>query len=268
MDAERLRRRQLEMDLRNALKNDQLVLHYQPIVNAESGEIASCEALVRWIHPERGLIPPLQFVPLAEEMGLITKIGEWVLNQACRDATLMPKAMKMAVNVSVQQIKNPSFPLQVVAALNNSGLAPSRLELELTETIMASGDEVVLQSIKQLRDIGVRIALDDFGVGFSSLSCLKDFEFDRIKIDRSFLQNIERSKEAAIFHAIANMGIELGVATTAEGVETAEQLETVMAQGCTEVQGYFFSKPKPIHEVTAFVEAHKVRPKSKMEKKA
>jgi EAL domain-containing protein (putative c-di-GMP-specific phosphodiesterase class I) len=182
-----------------------------------------------------------------------------VLNQACLDATQMPDDIQVAVNVSALQIKNPSFPLQVLTALNTSGLSPHRLELELTESIMASGDPVVLNAAKQLRDIGVHIALDDFGVGFSSFSCLKDFEFDRIKIDKSFLQNIERNKEAAIFHAIARMGAELGVSTTAEGVETEAQLDTVMAQGCTDAQGYYFSKPKPINEVSDYMRIYKSR---------
>jgi diguanylate cyclase (GGDEF)-like protein len=253
MDAERLRRRQLEADLRLALQNQEFVLHYQPIMNAATGSISSCEALLRWQHPERGMVPPLDFIYLAEELGLIGKIGEWVLNKACEDAMLMSDKIQMAVNVSVMQIKNAAFPLQVITALNKSGLPPNRLELELTESIMANGDETVLNNVKQLRSAGVCVALDDFGVGFSSFSCLKDFEFDRIKIDRSFLQNIDRSKEAAIFHAIANMGIELGVSTTAEGVETEEQLRTVLAQGCTEAQGYYFSKPKPLNELAVFV---------------
>jgi diguanylate cyclase (GGDEF)-like protein len=259
MDAERLRRRQLEADLRLALQNHEFVLHYQPIISAATGNISSCEALLRWQHPERGMVPPLEFIYLAEELGLIGKIGEWVLNKACEDAALMPDTIQIAVNVSVMQIKNSTFPLQVITALNKTGLQPNRLELELTESIMANGDETVLNNVKQLRNAGVCVALDDFGVGFSSFSCLKDFEFDRIKIDRSFLQNIDRSKEAAIFHAIANMGIELGVSTTAEGVETEEQLRTVLAQGCTEAQGYYFSKPKPLNELAVFVNEQAAR---------
>ncbi len=268
MDAERLRRRQLEMDLRNALQNNELLLHYQPIINSATGAISSCEALVRWQHPEHGLIPPLKFIPIAEELGLINKIGEWVLNQACLDAAKMPTSIQMAVNVSALQIKNPVFPLQVIKALNAANLSPQRLELELTESIMATGEDIIINNVKRLRNAGVRIALDDFGVGFSSFSCLKDFEFDRIKIDRSFLQNIERSKEAAIFHAIANMGQELGVSTTAEGVETEAQLKTVLQQGCTEAQGFFFSRPKPLHELNEFVEKHTAQSRSRKAKSA
>ncbi len=257
MDAEHLRRRKLEADLRQALQNNEFILHYQPIISAANGEVSSCEALLRWHHPERGMVQPMQFIPMVEELGLISAIGEWALNRACKDAQTWPAHIKVAVNISVRQMRSQVFPLQVISALNQSGLTPNRLELELTESILASGDKIVLDNVNQLRTAGVRIALDDFGIGFSSLNCLKEYDFDRIKIDRSFLPNMSTEKMDAVFQAITTIGTQLGMSVTAEGIETLEQLNSVKAQGCTEMQGYYFSKPKTLEDLRQFFDQEK-----------
>jgi EAL domain-containing protein (putative c-di-GMP-specific phosphodiesterase class I) len=176
-------------------------------------------------------------------------IGEWVLKKACKDAMLLPRDMRIAVNLSPVQFKNTSLALHVVTALNESGLAPGRLELEITESVLLTNDDVVLKTLSQLRDLGVRVALDDFGVGYSSLSYLKSFQFDKIKIDRSFMSDVEQSKESAILKAITDLSSSLGMTTVAEGVETESQLRKVREQGCTEVQGFYFSRPMPIESL-------------------
>jgi diguanylate cyclase (GGDEF)-like protein len=254
MDAERERRHQVASDLKSALLNNEFVLHYQPIYNAQTRLPQGCEALLRWQHPKLGMVPPLDFIPLAEEFGLINKIGEWVLQTACRDAMQFPEHFQMAVNISPIQLKNLAFPLQVVAALTQSKLPAKRLELEFTESVLLTASAATLDVIAQLRACGVHIALDDFGVGFSSLGYLKDFEFDRLKIDRSFMKNIGSAKDVAILKAIADMGASLGLATTAEGVETQQQFDAVRAQGCTDVQGFLFSKPLPLEDLLAQLE--------------
>jgi diguanylate cyclase (GGDEF)-like protein len=249
MDAAREERRLLEADLRHALPRDEFVVFYQPIVNAHSGVMTGCEALIRWKHPTRGMVPPDSFIPLAEETGLINAIGEWVLKRACKDAMLLPPRTRIAVNISSIQFRSPALPLHVVTALNESGLEPNRLELEITESLLLTHDELVATSLRQIRNLGVRIALDDFGVGYSSLSYLKNFDFDKIKIDRSFMVDVEKEKESAILKAITEMSTSLGITTVAEGVETASQMRKVREQGCTEVQGYYFSKPKSLSEL-------------------
>ena len=248
MDAERERRHQIAADLKTALQKNEFEIHYQAIFNTQTRVPQGCEALLRWNHPKLGRISPADFIPLAEEFGLINKIGEWVLQTACHDAMTFPSYFQIAVNISPIQLKNSTFPLQVLTALNKSGLQPDRLELEFTESVLLSASATTLDVIAQLRACGVNIALDDFGVGFSSLGYLKDFEFDRLKIDRSFMKNIENSKDAAILKAITEMGATLGLATTAEGVETVEQFEAVRLQGCTDVQGFLFMKPMPLQE--------------------
>jgi diguanylate cyclase (GGDEF)-like protein len=251
MDAERERRQSMTTELKQAISKQQFELDYQLIMNAKTGRAQGCEALLRWRHPTMGLIPPMDFIPLAEEFGLIEKIGEWVLSQACEDAIKLPKHYRMAVNVSPTQLRNPTFPLQVVAILNRTGLDARRLELEFTESVLLTASEQTLKVIAQLRTCGINIALDDFGVGYASMGYLKDFEFDRVKIDRSFIRNIGNAKDVAIFRAITEMSTSLGLSITAEGVETEEQLNVVLAQGCTDVQGYFFSMPKPLAAVIA-----------------
>jgi diguanylate cyclase (GGDEF)-like protein len=249
MDAAREERSALEADMRLALQNNEFIINYQPIVNAKSSQMSGCEALLRWKHPTRGLVAPNDFIPLAEETGMILAIGEWVLKKACKDAMLLPRDMRIAVNLSPVQFKNTSLALHVVTALNESGLAPGRLELEITESVLLTNDDVVLKTLSQLRDLGVRVALDDFGVGYSSLSYLKSFQFDKIKIDRSFMSDVEQSKESAILKAITDLSSSLGMTTVAEGVETESQLRKVREQGCTEVQGFYFSRPMPIESL-------------------
>jgi diguanylate cyclase (GGDEF)-like protein/PAS domain S-box-containing protein len=246
MNARMKRRRSLEVDLRSALPKNEFVLYYQPILDLETGTIAGCEALLRWRHPQRGMVLPAEFVPVAEETGLINSIGEWVLKQACSDATEWPSSVRVAVNVSPTQFRNSALPLVVVGALAESGLAAQRLELEITESVLMQNNESSLLMLHQLRELGVRIALDDFGTGYSSLSYLRSFPFDRIKIDRSFIADLLEGNEAvAIVHAILSLASSLKMKTTAEGVETPVQHRLLQAAGCDEMQGYLFSQPLP-----------------------
>ena len=211
-------RRSLEVDLRAALLENEFVLYYQPIPALETGIIAGCEALLRWRHPQRGMVLPAEFVPVAEETGLINSIGEWVLKQACSDATAWPSSVRVAVNVSPAQFRNTALPLVVVGALAESGLPTQRLELEITESVLMQNNESSLLMLHQLHELGVRIALDDFGTGYSSLSYLRSFPFDRIKIDRSFVADLLDGNEAvAIVHAILSLASSLKMQTTAEG---------------------------------------------------
>jgi diguanylate cyclase (GGDEF)-like protein len=254
MDAQMQERRRLELDLRKALLSDQFELYYQPLVRVASGEVIGFEALIRWNHPERGLVPPDAFIPVAEEIGFIVPLGDWVLKQACRDAAEWPSKLTVAVNLSAVQFRNPALALSVVSALGQSGLAASRLELEITETVLLQEERAVLEALHQMRDMGVRICMDDFGTGYSSLSYLRSFPFDKIKIDRSFISELGKENDAvAIIRAVMRLGSSLGMITTAEGVETEEQLEILRAEGCMEVQGYLFSRPKPVREVPAML---------------
>jgi EAL domain-containing protein (putative c-di-GMP-specific phosphodiesterase class I) len=218
-------------------------VHYQPCISLRDGKITGCEALLRWRHPERGMIPPSEFVPVAEETGLINAVGEWVLTTACAEATTWPDNVRLAVNVSPIQFKHDTFALKVVAALAASGLAASRLELEITEAVLIRDDEGALAILHQLRAAGVRIALDDFGTGYSSLSYLHRFPFDKIKIDRCFVEGIVESQ--SIVQAVVNIAAERNITTTAEGVETEQQRQLLRTLGCTEMQGYLFSPAKP-----------------------
>jgi diguanylate cyclase (GGDEF)-like protein/PAS domain S-box-containing protein len=237
-------RRQLEVDLRTAVVNAELELHYQPVVNLASGAITGCEALLRWNHPRRGLVRPDAFIPLAEETGLITPIGEWVLQQACIEARRWPDHVTIAVNVSPVQFRNPGLALTIAAVLGATGLPAHRLELEVTETALMQNNESTLNALHQIRALGARISLDDFGTGYSSLSYLRSFPFDKIKIDRSFVSDLAKGEDAvAIVKAILSLAKSLKMATTAEGVETAHQLLVLQAAGCDEMQGYLFSPP-------------------------
>lgn len=249
MDVERERMRSSEVDLKLAFGRNEFVLHYQPIINVSNGETSGVEALIRWKHPNLGMVPPMDFIPLAEETAAINKIGEWVLQQVCHDVKLMLDHIKVAVNISAVQFFNVALPLQIVAALNSADLKPHRLELEMTESILMSDDALARQMLPSLCNIGVGVALDDFGTGFSSLSYLKDFEFDKIKIDKSFLKKSIGDKNSTIVQAIASLSTNLGVTTTAEGVETVDQFNAISRQGCTEVQGYLFGKPLPVSDV-------------------
>jgi diguanylate cyclase (GGDEF)-like protein len=244
MNARALARRTLELDLRNAITNDQFELHYQPLVNLERNEISSCEALLRWHHPERGMIMPDEFIPVAEETGLIAEIGEQVLRKACAAAATWPDNVTVAVNVSSVQFKNQALALKVVGALAASGLSARRLAIEVTETALILDNEATLAALHQLRGLGVQIVMDDFGTGYSSLSYLRSFPFDKIKIDRSFINGIsDISNAEAIVQATISMAASMNMTTTAEGVETKEQLAKIRALGCTEMQGYLFSRP-------------------------
>ena len=246
MDAQMQARRLLELDLRQALKVGQLELFYQPIVDLRANAVAGFEALLRWRHPGKGLVPPDQFIPLAEEIGLIVPIGEWVLREACLAAASWPGEMRVAVNLSPAQFKSRDLVTAVALALHEAGLAADRLELEITETVMLQDTDATLATLHQFRALGVGIAMDDFGTGYSSLSYLRRFPFDRIKIDQTFVRDACRKRDCgAIVRAVTGLGKELGMATTAEGVETAEQLAAVTLAGCTEVQGFLFSQAVP-----------------------
>ncbi|WKA26888.1 bifunctional diguanylate cyclase/phosphodiesterase [Bradyrhizobium roseum] len=250
MDARAQARRLLELDLRMALKRDEFEVYYQPIRDVARDLVVSFEALVRWNHSLRGMIPPANFIPLAEETGLIVPIGAWVLRQACMDAVRWSQQVGVAVNLSPVQFKNPSLVSTVKAALQASGLPAQRLELEITESVLLQNSEATLRVLHELRGFGVRISLDDFGTGYSSLSYLRSFPFDKIKIDRSFISELAtRENSMAIVRAVTGLGKSLGIATTAEGVETDAQFELLRREGCTQAQGYLFSRPRPASEV-------------------
>jgi len=250
MDARAKARLTLERDMRQALADGSFEIHYQPLVDLGNDEVTGCEALLRWRHPERGMISPADFVPVAEDTGLIIELGEWVLRTACAEAASWPDHVRLAVNVSPVQLKSPTLALKIASALGASGLPANRLELEITEAVLIDDDETALAILHQLRAIGIRIALDDFGTGYSSLSYLKRFPFDKIKIDRCFVSDIvEIGGSSAIVQAVVNIAAARNMTTTAEGVETSEQKEILRALGCTEMQGYLFSAAKPGTEV-------------------
>jgi diguanylate cyclase (GGDEF)-like protein/PAS domain S-box-containing protein len=249
MDARIQRRRALEIDLRRALPSGEFHLVYQPLLNLANNALTGMEALLRWDHPDRDLTPA-EFIPVAEETGLIVPLGEWVLRRACAEAAQWPDAIRVAVNLSPVQFRNRGLVTMVTQALAAAGLPATRLEIEITEAALLQKDEMTVAMLHQLRALGVRISMDDFGTGYSSLSYLRSFPFDKIKIDRSFIADIERNGDSeAIIRAIAELGASLGIATTAEGIETPEQLELVRRAGCTEVQGYLLSKPRAAAEV-------------------
>jgi predicted signal transduction protein with EAL and GGDEF domain len=244
MDARMQERRSLELDLRKALANGEFILNYQPLINLKTGKISSCEALIRWRQPERGLVRPMDFISIAEETGLIVPIGEWVLRRACADAVEWPDEITVAVNVSPVQFKSGNFVQTVANVLNDSRLPAGRLELEVTELVLMQDTGAAHSLFHRLKDIGVSIAMDDFGTGYSSLGYLRSFPFNKIKIDQSFIRDIAKNRDSlAILRAVVGLGRSLGIVTTAEGVETKNQLEVLMAEGCTEAQGYFFSHP-------------------------
>jgi len=250
MDEQMQTRRTMERDLRMALPAGQFELHYQPVVNLQSGEISGLEALIRWNHPERGMISPATFIPLAEDTGFIVPLGEWVIRQACLTAAKWPEHLRVAVNISAVQFRSPGLMQVILNALATSNLKPSRLEIEITETVLLQDKEATLSTLHQLRALGVRIAMDDFGTGYSSLTYLQSFPFDKIKIDRSFVKDItENAGSLNIVRAVAAMAIGMGMTATAEGVETTEQLDRIAAEGCTEMQGYLFSRPLPASDI-------------------
>ena len=243
-------RRQLESDLRLALEREEFELYYQPLFDLEQNRICSFEALLRWRHPKRGLVSPAEFVPVSEDTGLIVPLGAWVVREACSRAATWPENIRVAVNVSAVQFHRGSLNETILRALADSGLAPDRLEVEITESIFLEGGDATLRLLHGLRSLGVRIALDDFGTGYSSLSYLQSFPFDKLKIDRSFIQNLlTREGAIAIVHAITELANALGIETTAEGVEETAQLMELRAHGCSSVQGYLFSEPMTAEDV-------------------
>jgi diguanylate cyclase (GGDEF)-like protein len=250
MDARMQARRLLETDLRQAVIEGGFEVYYQPIIDLQSNEITGCEALLRWRHPERGMISPAEFIPVAEETGLINQLGEWVLTKACAEAATWPGNTKLAVNVSPVQFRSDTLALKVMAALATSGLSAGRLELEITEAVLIRDDEAALTVLHQLRTVGVSIALDDFGTGYSSLSYLQRFPFDKIKIDRCFVTDIaEHGGSSSIVQAVVNIASARNIITTAEGVETEQQKELLRALGCNQMQGYLFSPARPASDI-------------------
>jgi diguanylate cyclase (GGDEF)-like protein len=250
MDLQMQTRRIMEQDLRRALPAGEFELYYQPVVNLASNEISGFEALIRWNHPRHGLVAPAKFIPLAEEIGFIVPMGEWVIRQACATAAQWPKDLHVAVNISAAQFRSPTLMQHIIGALAASGLHPTRLEIEITETVLLQNRETTLAVLHQLRSLGIRIAMDDFGTGYSSLTYLQCFPFDKIKIDRSFVKDItENTGSLNIVRAVAALASGMGMTTTAEGVETREQLDSITTEGCTEMQGFLFSKPLPAHEI-------------------
>jgi len=244
------RRRRLETDLRLALENGQFELYYQPLFDLEHNRVCSFEALLRWNHPTRGLIAPADFIPIAEDTGLIVPIGAWVVREACAQAAGWPEHIRIAVNVSPVQFHRGALQETILRALATSGLAPDRLEVEITESIFLEGSEATLKLLYSLRSLGVRVALDDFGTGYSSLSYLQSFPFDKLKIDRSFIQNLlTREGASAIVRAITELAHALNIETTAEGVEETAQLMELRAHGCSSVQGFLFAEPMTLADV-------------------
>lgn len=234
---------QLELEMREAIMCGSFAMHYQPVLRLSDHRIVGFEALMRWPHPTRGMIPPGAFIPLAEETGLIVSLGSWALQEACREAAAWPGHLRIAVNVSAVQFQQPGLEESVISALRTSGLPPHRLVLEITESVLVQDAEAVIACLHRLKSFGVRIALDDFGTGYSSLSYLRRFPFDSIKIDRSFVSEIDDPGAAAIVRAVVGIAKQLGATVTAEGVETEHQLEQVGLEGCTDTQGYLISRP-------------------------
>jgi diguanylate cyclase (GGDEF)-like protein len=250
MDTRMHARRALELALRCALAKQEFELYYQPIINLDDNTITSFEALIRWHHPERGTVLPGEFISLSEEIGLIIPLGEWIIRRACTDAAKWPADVGVAVNLSPIQLTHPNLLPAVVGALAASGLAPHRLEVEITEAVLMQNTEVTVATLHRLRDLGVHISMDDFGTGYSSLSYLRSFPFEKIKIDRSFVKDLGQGEEsAAIVRAVAGLAKSLHMRTTAEGVETEHQMQQVRSLGCTEIQGFLFSPPLSLQDV-------------------
>ncbi|ATC23108.1 GGDEF and EAL domain-containing protein [Caulobacter vibrioides] len=265
-------RRNLARDLRQGIADNELIVHYQPLARAADGEVCGFEALVRWKHPTRGMIPPLDFIPVAEENGLIEALGDWVLRRACADAAAWEKPLRIAVNLSPIQLHNPALPTLVHEVLITTGLSPSRLELEITESALFKDYQRALDNLRRLKALGVRIAMDDFGTGFSSLSTLQSFPFDKIKIDKSFVENIHRHDRAtAIVRAVLGLGRSLEIPVVAEGVETEEQILFLRGEDCAELQGYAIGRPAPVDALTMWTTAGDpgaIAPKSKTRRSA
>jgi EAL domain-containing protein (putative c-di-GMP-specific phosphodiesterase class I) len=249
-------RRALETGLKSALARGELRLAFQPLVNLADNRISSVEALLRWDHPERGPIAPAEFIPVAEDTGLIVPIGEWVLRAACRAAAGWPAPIRVAVNVSAVQFRHKGLLQAVEGALANAGLAADRLELDVTEAVLLADPEGAPRALHQLKAMGVRIVMDDFGTGQSSLRCLRSFPFDKVKIDRSLIGVLGQDRDATVMvDTLIGFALGLGMATTSEGVETVEQLDLVRQRGSTEAQGFLFSPPLPASGIDAWLGA-------------
>jgi diguanylate cyclase (GGDEF)-like protein len=250
MDTIAQARRLLERDMRTALVQNGFRLFYQPLVNLQTKKVTTLEALMRWQHPERGLVPPSDFISVAEDIGLIVQLGEWALREACAEAAGWPDGICVSVNLSPVQFSKGNLVSTVMNALASSRLPASRLELEITESVLLEKTERNIVILNQLRDLGIRISMDDFGTGYSSIGYLRSFLFDKIKIDQSFIRDLLVDEGSlAIVRAIAGLGVSFGMVTTAEGVETEEQVRRLNLEGCIEVQGYFYSKPVPAEEI-------------------
>lgn len=253
-------RRVLEGDLREAIERNQFELHYQPFLNLERGQISGMEALVRWRHPTRGMVPPLDFISVAEETGLINPLSRWILREAIREASTWPRSVKLAVNLSPIQFRTGTLLTDVVEALASTSFEPGRLELEITETVVLDSDRKTMRDLHELREMGVRISMDDFGTGYSSLSYLRKFPFDKIKIDQSFVRDLPGDEGSeAIIRAVVGLAGSIGMVTTVEGVETEEQLAYLKKEGCTEIQGYLISRPLPARDVLPML-GRKIQP--------
>jgi predicted signal transduction protein with EAL and GGDEF domain len=260
LDEKTRERRMIEAGLRLALAEGQLELYYQPLVNATTGRITSAEALVRWNHPHRGLVPPIDFIGIAEETGLIVPLGEWVIRTACAEAATWPDEISIAINLSPAQFRERSLVGFIVAALDSAALSPTRLELEITEGVLLSDENGTLETLIALRALGVHVSMDDFGTGYSSLSYLRRFPFDKIKIDQSFVRQLPHDAEsAAIVRAIITMAKCLGMSTTVEGVETKEQFDFSVAAGCDTIQGFLISQPLNRTDFAALLAAKSAR---------
>jgi predicted signal transduction protein with EAL and GGDEF domain len=256
MDARAQTRRKIEFELRQAIQHDVLRPHYQPLIGLNSGRVTGCEALVRWTHPERGMVSPAEFIPVAEETGLINPLGTQVLRRACLDAAAWPDELRVAVNLSPLQFRVGNLLSVVMDALKQSGLPPTRLELEITETLLLEKSGQVIATLHALRALGARISMDDFGTGYSSLSYLRSFPFDKIKIDQSFVRGLcDNREQQAIVRSIISLGMGLGVTITAEGVETEAELNWLRAEGCHEAQGFLFSAARPDAEIVDLLAA-------------
>ncbi|WP_298258555.1 EAL domain-containing protein [Bradyrhizobium sp.] len=250
MDAMVQTRRSMERDMRTALAQGDFELYYQPLVNLQTKQVTAFEALMRWNHKDRGAVPPSEFIPVAEDIGLIVQLGEWALRCACTEASAWPEDIRISVNLSPLQFSKGNLVSTVVSALASSGLAASRLELEITESVLLEKSDRNISILNQLRELGVRISMDDFGTGYSSIGYLRSFPFDKIKIDQSFVRDLLVDEGSlAIVRAIAGLGVSFGITTTAEGVETEDQMHCLNLEGCVEVQGYLYSKPIQASEV-------------------
>jgi EAL domain-containing protein (putative c-di-GMP-specific phosphodiesterase class I) len=255
-------RRILELDLRRAIANEEFELFYQPLVNLQSGRISTCEALLRWNHPLRGVVSPVEIIPVAEDMGMIVDLGRWILRKACIECMKWPQGVNVAVNFSPQQFHQRDLLSEVRYALDVSGLPAHRLEIEITESSLLRNTQSTREALAQLRELGVRISLDDFGTGYSSLSYLHNFPLQKVKIDRSFLEGIDTDRPLQLLRGVARLSADLGMSVVVEGIETNEQLELVNADGTvTEAQGYLFSRPVPAPRILQLLNAsHGRRP--------